>query len=174
MSRQKFLNEFEIEDFLNGSDSAEDLSDGSGNEYVREEDDIEAHDLYSSNSDSSYIEDDETSTPNQSTVDPTFVSKSGQVWSSTPFQIDSGRFRTENIISLRPGATRYAKSRVSDIKSAFMLFFPTNIQNIILKHSNDYAAKKYGENYIEITSDMLEAYIGVLILAGVYRYIVFV
>ncbi|XP_053968281.1 piggyBac transposable element-derived protein 4-like [Anastrepha ludens] len=103
------------------------------------------------------------------TVDPLFVSKDGIVWNPQPVHDRAGRLRNENVINLRPGTTRYARARIDDIKDAFMLFFPPTIENIVLKWSNAYAKEQYDDNYIEINSNLLHAYIGVLILAGVYR-----
>ena len=58
-----------------------------------------------------------------------------------------GRSQSQNIISLRPGTTRFAQARDDDIQDAFSLFFPQSIGNIILKYSNAYAQAKFGENY---------------------------
>lgn len=131
-------------------------------------------DLYSLDSDSdiehnvtsSQINEHEYASEN---IDPMFVSKDGIVWQPEPIQDRSGRFRNENIISLAPGTTRYARVRVSDIKDAFLLFFLQHIEILILSHSNAFARAKYGENCTKIDSNLLQAYIGLLILAGVYR-----
>ncbi|XP_065364356.1 uncharacterized protein LOC135957517 isoform X1 [Calliphora vicina] len=103
------------------------------------------------------------------TVDPLFVSKNGIVWNPQPVSDRTGRIWNENINNLRPGTTRYAMARIDDLKDAFMLFFPPPIENVILKWSNTYAKAEYGKHYIEIDSHLLHAFIGVLILAGVYR-----
>ena len=103
------------------------------------------------------------------TVNPKYVSKDGIVWNPQPIQPQSGRFRSENVISLRPGVTRYAKSRVDDKKDAFMLFFPPHIENVILNHTNAYIQGRGKLPIMPIDVNLLYAYIGVLILAGVHR-----
>ncbi|XP_039969584.1 uncharacterized protein LOC120781429 [Bactrocera tryoni] len=93
----------------------------------------------------------------------------GTLWQSDPFQPQSGRFRNENVISLSPGVTRFAKARVNDIKDAFLLFLPPHLENIIPKHTNAFDKAKYGDEFMRIDSSLLQAYIGILILTGVYR-----
>lgn len=94
------------------------------------------------------------------------------MWSSQPIQIQGARFFNENIITLRPGAIRYAKTRVDVFKDAFPLFHSPPTEYIILKHFNAYAKAKYGEGCQPIDSNLLQAYVGVLILAGVYSFVI--
>lgn len=176
MSRPKYLTEEEIEALLNASDSGDDFSGGSDDEFVPEE---EVRDLLSSDSEEE-VEEIQTSAENiasesqeenvscssKQNIDPSFVSKDGILWQANPVHDRSRRFGAKNVISLRPGTTRFAKSRVDDIKDAFMLIFPPPIENMILKHSNAYAASQLGKDYKQINSNMLRAYIAVLILAG--------
>ncbi|XP_024151020.1 piggyBac transposable element-derived protein 4-like [Oryzias melastigma] len=80
-----------------------------------------------------------------------------------------GRARVENIIKMTPGPTRYAASRVDDIKSSFQLFLPESIEGIILEMTNLEGKRVFGDTWREIDLVDLQAYIGLLILAGVYR-----
>ncbi len=58
----------------------------------------------------------------QAEVDVTFWSKDGNLsWSSSPTE-KKGRLFTENVIKMTPGLTKYATSRIEDIKSCFNLF----------------------------------------------------
>ncbi len=58
----------------------------------------------------------------QAEVDVTFWSKDGNLsWSSSPTE-KKGRLSTENVIKMTPGLTKYATSRIEDIKSCFNLF----------------------------------------------------
>ncbi len=53
----------------------------------------------------------------QAEVDVTFWSKDGNLfWSSSPTE-KKGRLSTENVIKMTPGLTKYATSRIEDIKS---------------------------------------------------------
>ncbi len=58
----------------------------------------------------------------QAEVDVTFWSKDGNLsWSSSPTE-KKGRLSTENVIKMTPGLTKYATSRIEDIKSCFNPF----------------------------------------------------
>ncbi len=62
-------------------------------------------------------------------VDVTFWSKDGNFsWSSSPTE-KKGRLSTENVIKMTPGLTKYATSRIEDIKSCFNLFLFLETQN---------------------------------------------
>lgn len=82
------------------------------------------------------------------------------------------RTAAKNIISAQPGPTRFAVSRCSDMMSAFLCFFPPPIERII-ENTNRYGRVKFSDKLTDIDEDTLRAYIAVLILAGVYRYVHF-
>ncbi len=64
----------------------------------------------------------------QAEVDVTFWSKDGNLsWSSSPTE-KKGRLSTENVIKMTPGLTKYATSRIEDIKSCFNLFLAENLE----------------------------------------------
>uniref|UniRef100_A0A3Q3L0N4 Nucleolin n=1 Tax=Mastacembelus armatus TaxID=205130 RepID=A0A3Q3L0N4_9TELE len=97
-----------------------------------------------------------------------FQSKSGHLlWSSSP-QDRRSRARVKNI-KITPGPTRYATSRVDDIKSSFQLFLPESIEGIIVEMTNLEGKRVFGDTWRKIDLVDLQAYIGLLILAGVYR-----
>ncbi|CAJ1086606.1 piggyBac transposable element-derived protein 4-like [Xyrichtys novacula] len=122
-----------------------------------------------------HIEDTDMSTdveeeaPEEQTPEETFKSKNGDfLWASSP-QDRSGGKRVENIIKMTPGPTQYATSRVDDIKSSFQLFLPESIEGIILDMTNLEGKRVFGDAWRELDLVDLQAYIGLLILAGVYR-----
>lgn len=142
--------------------SGSDFSDISDDEFIPE--------LGYSDSDESEIDElSRLSHLEENENDPSYLDKNGLEWQPQPFGSRHGKIRKECITTLRPGVTRYAISRVNEIKDAFLLFFPPHIENIILKHSNAYAEHTFGEKFIKIDSDLLHAYFAILILAGVYR-----
>ncbi|KAM4613310.1 piggyBac transposable element-derived protein 4-like [Polymixia lowei] len=99
----------------------------------------------------------------------TFQSKNGNLlWHSSP-QERGGRVRQIDIGSMTPGPTRYAVSHVDDIKSSFLLFLPKSIEKIILDMTNLKGRCVFGERWKELDQAALQAYMGLLILAGVYR-----
>ncbi len=72
----------------------------------------------------------------QAEVDVTFWSKDGNLsWSSSPTE-KKGRLSTENVIKMTPGLTKYATSRIEDIKSCFNLFLAEPIENIVISMTN--------------------------------------
>ncbi len=96
----------------------------------------------------------------------TFMSKNGEIqWFSSP-NMRQAKLSAENIIKTVPGPTRTAVTRVTDIKSAFELVMPNSIQKIILEMTNLEGRRVLGEKWKELDKTHLDAYLGLLILAG--------
>jgi len=70
---------------------------------------------------------------------------------------------------MKPGATRYAITRVKSLMDSFLLFFPTPIEKIMIENTNNFGCEKFKDKHKELDRSLLHAYIGVLILAGVYK-----
>lgn len=99
----------------------------------------------------------------------TLLSKNGKLsWSRSPLE-QQGRLSAANVIKMVPGPTRYAVSHVQDIKSAFELFITPSIEKDILEMTNLEGRRVYGDSWKELDGTHLQAYIGLLILAGVYK-----
>ncbi|KAJ8393710.1 hypothetical protein AAFF_G00057630 [Aldrovandia affinis] len=75
----------------------------------------------------------------------------------------------QNVMKMTPGPTRYAISHAHDIASTFYLFITPAIEKIILEMTNLEGFRKYGDSWKRMDETDLHAYIGLLILAGVYR-----
>lgn len=132
-----------VNDFLLGSDSDNDSdgSDGSDSEFQ-----------------------------NQNYRNQSYVSRDGTRWNPLPVNVQaSGKYRMKNANSFSPGVTAFAERRVDNIKDSFMLFFPPPIEKMILKHTNAYIRASGKAPIVVIDSNLLYAYIGVLLLAGIYR-----
>ncbi|XP_062305998.1 uncharacterized protein LOC134029314 [Osmerus eperlanus] len=67
------------------------------------------------------------------------------------------------------GPTAYAVSHAHDIVSAFLLFVTPQIERVILDVTNREGYLKRGEEWKAMDATDLRAYIGLLILAGVYK-----
>ena len=89
------------------------------------------------------------------------------IWSSTP--PSDGRMLTAERETSSHGPTAYARSRISDIKSTFELFLPKPIEQIVLNMTNKEGPRVYGRKWKRINGVDLQAYVGMLILAGLYR-----
>ena len=88
----------------------------------------------------------------------TFQSKNGNLlWHSSP-QERGGRVREENIVRMTPGPTRYAISRVDEIKSSFQLFLPESIERIVLDMTNLEGRRVFGDTWKELDqADLLNS-----------------
>ena len=125
----------------------------------------ELEDHISEASESSSADDE---TENEFT-DCTYLSKdkSIQYRSVPPTQTD--KWTSKDILNLTPGPTRYATSRIRDELSAFRLFITENIEKIVIMNSNIEGARVYGDKWKEIHAVEFSAYIGLLLLAGVFK-----
>lgn len=70
---------------------------------------------------------------------------------------------------MTPGPTTYAVSHAHDMASTFYLFITPAIEKILLDMTNLEGFRKYGDSWKGMDETDLHAYIGLLILAGVYR-----
>lgn len=93
--------------------------------------------------------------------------KSIQYRSDPPLQ--QGRRASKDVLNLTPGPTRYATSRIDDELSTFQLFFTKDLEEIILINSNVEGNRVYGDKWKTIDCVELRAYIGLLLLAGVFK-----
>nr|XP_055053772.1 piggyBac transposable element-derived protein 4-like [Misgurnus anguillicaudatus] len=98
----------------------------------------------------------------------TWMSKDGKIaWTSTPQQ-SQGRLPASMVMKSIPGPTRFATSRVHNIYSAFELFLHP-IEKIVLDMTNLEGSRVFGEKWKPLDLADLNAYIGLLILSGVYK-----
>ncbi|KRZ16382.1 Jerky -like protein-like [Trichinella zimbabwensis] len=89
-------------------------------------------------------------------------------WQPTPPKI-TGRLSVCNVIKMIPGSTRCALSRITDIASSFTVFIPTSIENVILEMANLKGISCSQETWKPLDVTDSRAFIGLLILGGVYR-----
>ncbi|XP_056092518.1 piggyBac transposable element-derived protein 4-like [Rhinichthys klamathensis goyatoka] len=96
----------------------------------------------------------------------TYMSKNGSIcWTSSPPPAK----HSQTALQMRPGITRYACSHAEDIKSTFELFLTEEIQSIVLRMTNVEGRRVYANEWTDLDLADIQAYIGVVILAGVYR-----
>ncbi|XP_019220611.1 piggyBac transposable element-derived protein 3 [Oreochromis niloticus] len=69
---------------------------------------------------------------------------------------------------ITPGPTLYAVARISTLRSAFDLFVTEEILQLLCTHTNLHGRRKC-EDWRDVDDVEMRAYIGILILAGVYR-----
>ncbi|KAM3934900.1 piggyBac transposable element-derived protein 4-like [Leptodactylus fuscus] len=164
MFRKRILTDAELEEFVNASD----LEDDVPQEIMSEEEDhISEMESNVENSDSEVEYEEEHDTQTTSRMQEIPSKNKDVIWNLQPSQ--AGRLSSENIIKATPGPTSYATSRISDIGSAFALFLNMTILNIIIKMTNIEGQVVYGDKWQNLDVTALNAYIGLLLLAGVYK-----
>jgi hypothetical protein len=97
-----------------------------------------------------------------------YVSKSGRkVWMKTPYAA-TGRLANHNVLKVKPGPTAYARRNADTPMKALQLFFTRQSQNTIIQRSNEEGARAFGEEWSDIATAELGAYIGLLSLFILY------
>lgn len=153
------LSDEQLEALVNASDNEDTIS---------EDENHTSDDNIHPSSESEDISDADISNDNVHAVQ--FIqSKNKKItWSLQPFP-QTGRASSANIINVTPGPTRYAITRVSDIKSSFLVMMNDNIQSIVVEMTNIEGQRVYGDGQEALDKITLQAYIGLLLLAGVYK-----
>ncbi|KAJ8383622.1 hypothetical protein AAFF_G00215930 [Aldrovandia affinis] len=116
----------------------------------------------SSDHDSS-MEVDEDPEP-EGTAGSEWKAKNGQVWSASHQET----LRYFPATCRRPGPTRYAITRISDVTSAFELFITKEIIQVVVDMTNLQGFRTV-TNWKKTDSTEIQAFIGLVILAGVFR-----
>ena len=117
-------------------------------------------------------DDEESEEEDPAAIEEYFQSKDETlIWSSIP--PSDGRHmltaeRAERETSPH-GPTAYSRSRINDTKSTFYLFLPKSIEEVVLNMTNKEGKRVYGNKWRKMDPMDLQAYVGLLILAGVYR-----
>ncbi|XP_027020195.2 M-phase phosphoprotein 8 isoform X2 [Tachysurus fulvidraco] len=98
-----------------------------------------------------------------------FQSKDGNIlWSPIPQSNRRNIFGAAQERSPR-GPTKYAITHAVSIKSTFELFISEEIQKIVLVMTNKEGCRVYGDSWRKLDKIDLQGYLGLLILAGVYK-----
>lgn len=96
-------------------------------------------------------------------------SKDGNInWKLEPYA-QTHRHSSSNVIKTSQGPTRYATSQIKCIKSSFQAIFYSTIENKIIQATNIEGRRIYGDDWKEFDNITFQAYIGLLLLAGVYK-----
>lgn len=94
-----------------------------------------------------------------------WTSKNGKIWS--PTNTETLRY-VATATGHIPGPTHYAVARISDPLSSFRLFLTDEIMNHIVAMTNLHGRRTISA-WRDLDKDEMLAYVGLLILAGVYR-----
>ncbi|XP_069612129.1 piggyBac transposable element-derived protein 4-like isoform X3 [Ranitomeya imitator] len=162
-SMRRHFTQAELEEFINDSDTDEDVPPDNVSE---EEDNISEDEDIAENSDSEGESDVET--PTTGLTQEINSKNKHVVWKLQP-PAPTGRRSSSNVITDTPGPTRYAIARIDDIQSAFLLFINIAMQNILIQMTNIEGKKVYGDKWKNFDVTAMNAYIGLLLLAGVYK-----
>lgn len=95
------------------------------------------------------------------------VSKNGTVeWARWP--VDSGKTRTVNKMNGEGGVTAQARSQVSEMTDSFGLFLTSAAKDLIIHFTNQEGKARYKDKRDPLDVVELDAYLGILLLQGVY------
>ncbi|XP_049320225.1 piggyBac transposable element-derived protein 4-like [Astyanax mexicanus] len=94
-----------------------------------------------------------------------WTAKNGQVWS--PSHSKTLRY-IQAPSGMIAGPTRYAITRIHDVASSFDLFFTPDMIQLILQMTNLHGRRSVS-GWSDVDETEIRAYMGLLILAGVYR-----
>lgn len=150
-----------MEEILNDSNDDGDFYD----EVTTDEDEVIQQELHNTN---------DTDVGSEFSIDSvvdnvSHTSKNGEIEWFEQAPPQSGRLRTENIINIRPGPTSLSTKYISDVKSSFDLLLSDDIKKIIVEMSNRKGLLAFGVNWKSLCQIELEAYLGLTLLAGVYK-----
>ena len=98
-----------------------------------------------------------------------FTSKDGKIWSDTRRQDPRGRHSRCNILRETSGPSRRIRDSFDSPAKAFSCFFTSEIMDIILQSTNEEGFRIYADSWHPVDRTELEAYLGLILLAGVYR-----
>lgn len=99
-----------------------------------------------------------------------FTSRDGKLWSSNPsVENVRGRQPRHNILRECGGAIRRVAERAATPFGAFQCFISSEMTNTIVMHTNEEGNRVLHNEWIKTTADELKTYLGLLMLAGVYR-----
>ncbi|XP_035768532.1 piggyBac transposable element-derived protein 4-like [Neolamprologus brichardi] len=143
-------------------------------EYDEEESEPEMEEVsavedYTSDEEKESTDEEESVEEDPAETEEYFQSKDEKlIWCSVP-PSDKRRMMKVERDKSHCGPTTYAISRIDDIKSTFALFLPKSIEEVILNMTNKEGRRVYGNKWRKMDPIDLQAYVGMLILAGVYR-----
>ena len=95
------------------------------------------------------------------------TSPSGQLWCRNAPLV--GQRMARNVMRQQPGVTAWAASRIEDEVTAFEAIFDDNMMKTILVETNREARRSKGDNWFDYEMKDMKAFIGLVILRGVYR-----
>lgn len=157
MARNKYLNDAELQELVEVSDDDESVSEFENNTSGESEEN-------SSEDDSNTNIDIEPAAVSQ-----TISSRDRKIeWMVAPPQ-QHGRLSSANVIKSTPGVTRYACARIADIKTSFEAVYHETIEKEIIKMTNIEGRRVFGEDWTNLDKITFQAYIGLLLLAGVFK-----
>eukprot|EP00064_Thunnus_orientalis_P011091 superscaffoldBa00001567_g11121 len=155
----------EITLVLEPSDSEQDSVVSENEEDTNTEDDVLDSESTEHSSDESSEDRTENGECMEEKEDPGWKSRNGQiVWS--PSHAETLRYFPAT--ALTPGPTRYAIARISNVKSCFDLLITEEITQLLVDMTN-LQGRRTVKDWKDVDATDLQAYMGLLILAGVHR-----
>ena len=148
----------------------EDDSDEEPDDVSDAEEDYVTEEEVSSEEEGHYEEVAEGPAPAAFSDQQNFVSADGMQWrQSPPVENPHGRQQQHNIIREGSGVSQQCAEQAVTPLGALHCFITLQMMNIIVQCTNEEGNRVFGENWNPTTVGELKTYLGLLILAGVYR-----
>ena len=124
-----------------------------------------------------FTEDEEVEEPDEIDVDDNnvainndqLISQDGTIWMSEPHLNPQGRVPAHNILREQSGPSRQISEKATTPANALNCFITDEILEMIVSCSNEEGIRVFGHGFNKIDKDELKVYLGLLLLAGVYR-----
>ena len=101
--------------------------------------------------------------------DLTFQAKDGTFWYKEARRQPVGRQTAANIMPTAPGPTKYAIRNIATPADAFQLYMRSAIFKEVLNWTNKEGGNIYGTQWHDVSDSELKTFMGLSILAGVYK-----
>jgi hypothetical protein len=169
------LRHFQIDEdeSISNSGDEDETSDSDVSEFESDSDSNDGECGQADNNDDNAEENNgeiEEDAPQQGKLDGVYIGKTGERWASVaPPAV--GRTNGCNVLRPAPGVTTFAASRIrgDPILDSFFLIFSMEMERTILFETNRQATKISGETWQEIDTDEMLAFLGLILLRGVYK-----
>ena len=149
--------------------SSEECSSDASHSQISEESDCHVPHINENNS--NHSDPDNSDFESTSVFPNLFQSADGTVWSSHPFvnEMRPGKTGAANLLREHAGPRKHVVERCVTPVGALSCFFTDEILLIIIHSTNEEGRRVYNENWNEMDYVELIAFLGLLILTGVYR-----
>ena len=163
-------------EMMNDSDESEDYSEDNDNmnqNNTKSEEDLPENEVETATQDPDDTSEDEIAVPMADSTQQTnneFLSTDGsQRWSKVPINPNTGRMLLQNVLNQSPGPISAVVQRSDSVLGTFSCFITTEMLTKIAHYTNEEGQTQIPNSWVDVSVDELRKYLGLRLLAGVYR-----